>query len=443
MCCKGPTCTCATICNWGSSTWFEKEGLDFWSKFLLCIGHPVSNLQDTNVCLQHYKQLRKYLINRTCLICAYGACSTDDVLTWSLVETLKCHSLAQYNVLIGMLDEIPSPSDWICNTCCSLLSNDSNIELMFARFSLSNDPIVLYRANVLKLMLNALSKDGIVLNSVYIYMFQSELVRLDCNTKSMSRYIATLKKLMDKVVIMKGFLCFSPSSTRKGKLYYDPCIFTEASMPYMFKLLSNYCSADQMNTWMKEQVKLFPTNCSTFDYRTLVKDGKFDEDELAKYFNKDFEDFLLSATVSENQKHHALSSLYTFRRKLCIRMAISILCVAMNPSAIFFQTLVGLVCYAYGLRDFGFSILNMIECCCSIDHIRKHGSYWAKKRITSQELLDTGTKFWRVSFNNLNFKIKYAKKISMSGITKMLNLITSQVYCRETETLHNTLPHVY
>ena len=98
--------------------------------------------------------------------------------------------------------------------------------------------------------------------------------------------------------------------------------------------------------------------------------------------------------------------------------------------------MVGLVCYAYGLRDLGFSILNIVGCCCSIDQIRKHGSFWAKKRSTSAELINTGTKFWRVSFDNLNYKIKYAKKLCSSGVNKMLNLITAQVCCRQTTSIN-------
>ena len=120
----------------------------------------------------------------------------------------------------------------------------------------------------------------------------------------------------------------------------------------------------------------------------------------------------MSATASDRSKDHKVSDLYDFRHKLCtcIRMVISILCLAMNPSTVFFQTLVGLVCYAYGLHDLGFSILNMLGCCCSIDQIRKHGNFWAKKRSTSSELINIGTKFWRVSFDNLNYKIKYMLK---------------------------------
>ena len=38
---------------------------------------------------------------------------------------------------------------------------------------------------------------------------------------------------------------------------------------------------------------------------------------------------------------------------------------------------------------------------------------------------------WRVSFDNLNYKMKYAKKLTTAGPKKMLNLITSQVCFRD------------
>ncbi len=172
-----------------------------------------------------------------------------------------------------------------------------------------------------------------------------------------------------------------------------------------------------INLWIKEQISAFPSNTSKFDYRKLLVDGKFNDQVFSRYTHNDLEEFFLSATtVSEKAKGHStVGALHDFRHKLSVRMVIAILCVAMNPSCVFVQTLVGLVCYAYGLSDLGFSVLNMIGCCCSIDQIRKHGSYWAKNRVTSKELAVTNASFWRVSFDNLNFKIKYAKKLITCG----------------------------
>ena len=66
-------------------------------------------------------------------------------------------------------------------------------------------------------------------------------------------------------------------------------------------------------------------------------------------------------------------------------------------------------------------------CTCSIDHIRAHGSYWASRHSPIGQL-DT-KKFSRVTIDNLNFYIKYAKSLpeSSTGAKKMLNLLTAQV----------------
>ena len=81
-------------------------------------------------------------------------------------------------------------------------------------------------------------------------------------------------------------------------------------------------------------------------------------------------------------------------------MAISILCIAMNPKTIFLQTLIGLIAYACGLKDTGFNLLKMLGCCCSIDQARNHGSFGAKGRTASNELQKDNVAMWHVSFDN-------------------------------------------
>ena len=107
-------------------------------------------------------------------------------------------------------------------------------------------------------------------------------------------------------------------------------------------------------------------------------------------------------------------------------MIICMLCMAMNPANSFFQTKLCVVAYMFGLRDKGFDILNAFGIICSIDQVRKHGTFWSKKRCVTDELNKKA--FWRVSFDNLNFKMEFAKclGVAMDGV-KMLNLITAQV----------------
>ena len=102
-------------------------------------------------------------------------------------------------------------------------------------------------------------------------------------------------------------------------------------------------------------------------------------------------------------------------------MVIGILCLC------FIQTLTGLLCYAYDLRDKGFEALNAMGCCCSIDHIHFHGAFWANRWQPIQNL-DVNQE-WRLSIDDLNFYMKFAKNLpeSGAGANKMLNLLTSQV----------------
>ena len=84
--------------------------------------------------------------------------------------------------------------------------------------------------------------------------------------------------------------------------------------------------------WIKEQYSLFPENCCNFDYWKLVYNNEFDVTEFNNYFHKEMENYYLNATSSERSKHKkADSSFHNLRCLLCISMAISILCLAMNP----------------------------------------------------------------------------------------------------------------
>ena len=62
----------------------------------------------------------------------------------------------------------------------------------------------------------------------------------------------------------------------------------------------------------------------------------------------------------------------------------------------------------------------------SIQQIRNLGKHWAAKRKLINEL--HVMQFWRVTVDNLEFKMAFAKKISSGGYQKrMLHLLTGQV----------------
>ena len=120
--------------------------------------------------------------------------------------------------------------------------------------------------------------------------------------------------------------------------------------------------------------------CSgTYDYRSLVCDGVLDENALDSKFDSELYNYIDKAITSENVLHGSSSSAsYKNVRKLRIRMIICMLCMAMNPANSFLQTILGVIAYLYGLRDKGFDILNAFGVTCSVDQVRKHGSFGPK-----------------------------------------------------------------
>ena len=96
----------------------------------------------------------------------------------------------------------------------------------------------------------------------------------------------------------------------------------------------------------------------------------------------------------------------------------------MDPRKCFLQTLIGL---AQGLRDKGMRLLNSFGVTNSIFQMRQHGSFWAKVRSAIKEL--NRAVFWQATFDNLDFKIKFAKKLSTGGnLKRMLHLLTSHKF---------------
>ena len=80
----------------------------------------------------------------------------------------------------------------------------------------------------------------------------------------------------------------------------------------------------------------------------------------------------------------------------------------MDTRSCFLQALIGLACYSQGIRDKGMKFLNAFGVTSSVSHIREDGSWWAKIRVAINEI-DVHS-FWRVTFDNLDFQTKFAKK---------------------------------
>ena len=169
------------------------------------------------------------------------------------------------------------------------------------------------------------------------------------------------------------------STNRKlGRVIYDPFKLSEHAIKYTYKLhISKWEQKQNSNTVSEERIrKLIMKQCSklpcaaTYDYRNLINSkGSLDDEALDQHFNTDLSGFIERVTTSDNSKRTITGSTsYRNLRKLRIRI-ISLLCMAMNPTSTFLQTMLGVVAYLYGLRDKGFDMLNAFGIISSVDQI--------------------------------------------------------------------------
>ena len=78
--------------------------------------------------------------------------------------------------------------------------------------------------------------------------------------------------------------------------------------------------------------------------------------DLGPYFEPQLVEFIDTITRSTNSSKEKSSMLYEDLRCSRVRMIIALLCFTMNPQCCFIQTIVGLMCYAYGLWDKGIQL---------------------------------------------------------------------------------------
>ncbi len=463
LCCEQESehehCRCSHIAQWGPDQWNGLDQQSTWIKFLCVTGYadPTVAEMAKHICRAHYRRIIDIRGSRSCQICSTNYSDS----TWKLVSdvTNNPDSLCKaFSLPAGSVNLL----GWICSRC--ELCNDDMYKLCtrLEEDISSDDIIISTRARILHNMVEKLRTEGIVFTRDVHTEFKFLLKQ--SNIIPGNKLINSFTKYIDSVAKKNSFCTYIPSTStlQMGKVVYNDKVFNSASIPSVFKLkialwkalseledlktsFSSCMTAEKLRQLIKEQASKFPKS-RTFDYRTLTS-GRMTMDEsiMDAYFNPQLVDFLDEATTSEHSLSHGnqMSSRYRDLRRLRIRMTIALLCVTRNPATCFFQTLLGLMCYAYGLRDRGFELLNAFGCTCSAEHIREHGTFWANKRNVLEEL--DCNRPWRVSIDNLNFNIKFAKTLQAgsSGAKKMLNLITGQVSTRIAEArsirLHHTL----
>ena len=131
-------------------------------------------------------------------------------------------------------------------------------------------------------MFNVLKKDGIVLTTKYLELFKDNLRKLGLKMKKVIGNVNIFKKSIDGIMSLKKYSSYS-EAPKPGKIYYDASIFLSTSMPCIYNLLievteSRSMQSSNLNTQIKQQLKLFPSNSSNFNYRNLVHEENFDKE---------------------------------------------------------------------------------------------------------------------------------------------------------------------
>lgn len=346
--------------------------------------------------------MRQVVSNRSCSIC-------------------KCTSADKWNIGKNLITEMGSLSskvhvqadDWVCGACFSGLVWPKSSGKKYHKFSQA-------RTETLEYCLEVLEKDGTCLikniMSTYKQMVES---KYQCSIEN-SEY-ESFKRILKMNLSTKGYSFFSPYKTANS-MCYNPSIFsnTDRNLGAVYNLLNKQTTystdGEDIRNLVRRQAAIFPKS-KDFDYRKLFQGRVGDaDDELNKYFDGELMDFIDKVTLSD--KTHTCTSnpsnAYTFTRKLKCMMVCSILANTMDPRACFMQTLLGLACYSQGLRDKGVALLNAFGVTSSAFHIREHGSLWAKLRSAIKEI--NLRAFWRVTFDNLDFRMKLQSAYQQEGI---------------------------
>ena len=389
-----------------------------------------------HVCKTHIRALSRIVSTRECTICS---CSGEGD-GWSLAGQLSenASDLAE----TFSLEYLPKTYDWVCKFCTLCFTNSEEFTSRLEVDLTSENPVLAQRAKLLIEAIATLRSDGCVYTVPLIHSFRKFLQDKGRSPNDILNVPKSFVKYLSVTSKKLGYCSYSESD-RIGKLIYDETVYGPVAIKHVYKLhvntwkleckyeevKSNALTPSSLQAMIKEQANKLPSS-REFDYRSLLaQNGGIDEDKLNSYFNKDLLNLVDTITTSDTSKAgHIPSDLYKDTRRIRVKVAVGLLCFTMNPTSSFLQTLLGLVCYSYGLRDAGFDILNTCGVTCSIDQIRRHGKYWAKQRNMVEEL-STQT-LWRITIDNLDFKLKYAKNIGSSVLKKMLNLITGQVSTR-------------
>ena len=198
----------------------------------------------------------------------------------------------------------------------------------------------------------------------------------------------SFRNILKTKLSLCGYLSYYPCP-KSGSMFYNASIISGGGLKLLYKLLNkadtsnnsqSKLNTDYIRTLIKRQIAL-SNRSHDFDYRQLFEgnDGTSKSTKLDQYFDPELLKFVDDVTLSDTNIHtNTMSIQHSYSRKLKCMMICAIMANTMDPRNCLIQTLIGLACYAQGLRDKGIKLLNAFGVSCSVFHIRQHGSWWAK-----------------------------------------------------------------
>ena len=384
LCCQGVSdCLCNTINEWGPEKWYDSDNeLQLWLDYFRNSAYSLETSESCmgfNLCKTHYVTMRTAYRARVCQICK------NDTTKWYIGEN--------FLELLGPLkdDYNVASNDWVCEDIGSPKCTGNHKSRFF--FQVRQDGVCLIK--------DIVNKYKSILESKYSCINDGEY-------DSFKKYLAAQLK-------EKGYDLYYPTK-KEGSMCYNPLVISQSSLLHVYRLLRRQTSQEHSNLTeqirtIRRQVKLFPTSIK-FDFRKLFNTIN-NSCELEKYFDTHLLQFVRDVTRSGRiMENRNISSKHMHSRNMKCMMVCAILANMMDTRSCFLQTLIGLACYAQGLRDKGMKFLNAFGITSSVSHIRDHGNWWAKIRKAIKEI-DIQS-FWRVTFDNLDFKMKKYRQVGVN-----------------------------
>lgn len=428
--CKSSPCKGQS--RWGPLSWKHGFTTKFWTNFFHSTRpKPFAlNLEENSkLCHKHYMEIYNKITRQSCRICNSNNSETWHMLFENANNVEKQLHTQQQDITL-------SPVDWICKQC-----HDS--VLIGKRPS---DPDKEFCESCFIQSVRTIEKKGYIMRKELIAMFSQRLISYIPRQKpseiikSFDRMFTT--HIKDYPHIGKYFHDKQLKSI--GSVLYDTKQISSSAIVQIYSTIyelelrkkslsewerSGFKTSD-ITTMLERQVELFTSAEKNVDYRQIFDNAKKDENStylFDSFLHKPLVEFFIKIVSPRGHAYGKKSEKVNHKDALKLQMVLAILCNILNKRCILIQTLIGLTLFAGGVRNKITDILCSFGLTCSSNKINSQAHFWSQQRNATDEL--NPQRFWRISFDNLNFKRKFAKTFQFGAdVTgRMLNLITSQV----------------